>query len=211
MAGFSFKTSWLAVRRGPVVAVADALGLVDRRPAGWADGTDAAYRRGVYVVSVGDEWTLAHGVQHLPGHGLDGSMDGFAEWLSAVSARLGEVQFFGSHRAVEYAAWASARGGTLERGYAYTGDDGVLLDVGEPTVVERELGVGVVPLDACSDAEYDAWHRIAGDEEYVMRVAGAWSIDPCGLTQDHARQPGILGLPGNDGRHVAGAWPRPIR
>ncbi|WP_426507349.1 DUF6928 family protein [Dactylosporangium sp. McL0621] len=201
MAGFGFKTSWLAVRRGSVAAVADELGLVDRRPAGWADGTGEAYRRGVYVVSVCDDWTLAHGVQHLPGHGVDGSMDGFPEWLSAVSARLGEVQFFGSHRAVDYVAWALARGGTLERGYAYTGDDGVVLNVGEPTAIERELGIGVVPLDSWSDDEYDTWFRLAGDEEHVMQVAGAWSIDPHGLTEDDVRQPGVLGMPGDVGSY----------
>ena len=45
MAGFGYKTSWLAVRDRPASVVADALGLVDRRPADWADGTDEAYRQ----------------------------------------------------------------------------------------------------------------------------------------------------------------------
>ncbi|GAA2396617.1 hypothetical protein [Dactylosporangium salmoneum] len=206
MPGFSYKTSWLAVRERPVEAVADALGLAGRRAAGWDEGTDEAYRRGVYVVAARAGWTLAHGLHHLePGFGPWTA--GFPAWLAALSARLGEVQFFASHRGVHYVAWALARGGTLERAYAYTGDDEVVLAVGSPTPAERVLGVGAVPLDSWSEHEYDAFRASAGREEDVMHIAGAWSVGPDTLDEADVVTPGIWGEPARAGR-ARPAWLR---
>jgi hypothetical protein len=47
MAGFSYKTSWLAVRDRTRDEVADALQLHDREVLDWATGTDRAYQYGV--------------------------------------------------------------------------------------------------------------------------------------------------------------------
>ncbi|MFC7482899.1 hypothetical protein ACFQX7_26960 [Luedemannella flava] len=51
VAGFSYKTSWLAVPGRSVEDVADALNLDHREVLDWATGTERAYKYGVYVAS----------------------------------------------------------------------------------------------------------------------------------------------------------------
>ncbi|MBV1856591.1 hypothetical protein [Catellatospora tritici] len=182
--GFGYKTQWIAVRDGEVDAVSRALGLVDPVPMGWDEGADAAYAQGVYVTPPVHGWVLAHG-RHLTVP--DPGDQGFAARLEELSEQFGEVQFFGTHRVVEYHAWVLARGGALERGYCYVGDRGeVPLFVGEPTPVECELGKGLLPLsEDCADwgdSEWERWHATTPSEDDVMAVAARWSVDPSELT-----------------------------
>jgi hypothetical protein len=180
--GFSYKTSWLAVRDRSLENVADAVELVDRTRLGFAAGTERAYQAGIYVAPAIAGWTLAHGARHLSLH-LDATDPRFPARFSALSARLGEVQFFATHRVPEYHAWAWARDGQLIRAYCYIGERGeVPLFVGEPTTAERDAAVGTRMLDGewerWTDDEWDAWNRTTPNESDVMRMAGCWSVDP---------------------------------
>ncbi|MFJ2081108.1 hypothetical protein ACIOBK_00860 [Micromonospora chokoriensis] len=88
------------------------------------------------------------------------------------------MQYFGTHRVVDYHGWGRARGGVVERAFAYLGERGeVLFDVGERTIEEHALGVGAAydeddPWD--DEEETSPWP----DEETVLTLAGHWSIDP---------------------------------
>jgi hypothetical protein len=191
---FGYKTSWLAVRDQTVEEVADALDLRKRVELGFAEGTERAYTSGVYVAAPISGWTLAHG-RDLP---LDAGQPDFAEELCALSERLGEVQFFGTHRVVDYHAWAWARSGELVRGYCYVGESGdVPLFQGEPTPAEVTLGKGTQPLDDAfdgwSDDEIDTWFATTPDEGDVMAIAGAWSLDPTQIDDSSVTAAGIWG------------------
>ncbi|MFC7761460.1 hypothetical protein ACFQY4_28005 [Catellatospora bangladeshensis] len=109
-----YKTVWIAVRDRSAADVAAALGLTGLQLMAWEDGTDRAYGQGVYVGGPVAGWTLAHG-RHLP---LISDYAGFPGRLSSLSTVLGEVQFFGTHRGVGYAAWAHARDGRVLRAYS---------------------------------------------------------------------------------------------
>ncbi|MGW0434094.1 hypothetical protein ACWDV4_16335 [Micromonospora sp. NPDC003197] len=180
--GFGYKTTWIAVRDVTVNDVAAALGLELASPLPWSEGVEAAYRGGVYVAGPVSGWVLAHGADTLSDL-LDATTPEFVEQLAQLSAVLGEVQFFGTHRVVEYHAWAHARAGQVLRAYCYVGESGEVPQfVGEPSDAERELGVGTRPapadLDDLTDDEWDEWFATTPDEEHVMQVASRWSVDP---------------------------------
>jgi hypothetical protein len=199
MVGFSYKTSWLAVRDRAPEEVADALELHDREVLSWADGTDRAYRHGVYVAAPVPGWTLAHGRLHVPPD-FNATEPLFPDWLRTLSRQLGEVQFFANERVPEYHAWARALDGELLRAYCFIGQNGeVPLFVGEPGADEIELGVGIREMEPgrknWSDEQWDAWYATTPDEHHVMAMAGRWSIDPRTIDDATVTATGLYGLP----------------
>jgi hypothetical protein len=196
---FGFKTSWLAVRDAGPDEVADALDLRHRQRIDWESGTELAYRQGAFVARPVPEWTLAHGRIHLT-HETGPSCPDFPSWLRALAARVGDLQFFGTDRVSEYHAWAKVESGELTRAYCYIGMSGeVPLRRGEPTAVERELGVGLVGWEEVrqdwGDAEWDAWHEAMPTEQEVMRIAADWSVCPPMIEDGTVTAPGIHGFP----------------
>jgi hypothetical protein len=194
---FGDKTAWIAVRDRTPEQVADALELTDRRSASFTAGTDAAYKQGVFVTAPIGEWTLAHG------RGLffiDTESPGsvFPVWLTEISRRLGEVQFFSNYRVPEAHMWAAAAKGVVTRAYGWIGDRGeVACFVGEPTAIERELNVGTKTLEAHSDtwdeSEWDDFWQTTPNESHVMKVAGRWSVDPTTILDQDVPGDGVFG------------------
>ncbi|GAA3208268.1 hypothetical protein [Dactylosporangium siamense] len=170
-AAFGYKCCWLAVRDGRLDEVAAAVGLLGAQPVDWYDGVQAAYDEQVFVSPPTAGWVFVVGAVL--------SFDGLA--VADLSARLGtEVQFFGTHRGSEYHEWALATGGRLVR---HLRCDGTLEQQGQPTAVETDLGV-----PAMTEDDWDI------DEDTVMRVAAAWSIDPTTLQQVESTAPaGVAG------------------
>ncbi|GAA2716239.1 hypothetical protein [Actinoplanes palleronii] len=137
--------------------------------------------------------------------GLDATSPDFAEKLGALSHELGEVQFFGTQRVVEYHAWARAVNGEVTRAYCYLGEsDEVMLAIGSPTPAEKAAHVGVVPPD--DTEEWDTWSENAPTEETVLRIAGAWSVDRAALDDDAIQEAGWHGFSGRPPR--GGRWRR---
>ncbi|MEU8077911.1 hypothetical protein AB0B31_20935 [Catellatospora citrea] len=185
---FGYKTEWIAVRERSLDDLVTALSLGDVEPMSWEEGTDRAYGQGVYVGGPVSGWVLAHG-RHLILHGGHAE---FTAQLAQLSAALGEVQFFGTHRGVDYAAWAWARDGRVLRAYCM-GDGQMYQFHGEVTEIEHTLGVGTAPYpdepDALDDEQWAAWWRTHPGEDHVMQVAGAWSINP--LDIENVPHPGL--------------------
>jgi hypothetical protein len=158
---FGYKCCWLAVRGGTTGEVAEAIDLTGARPVGWDEGVDAAYAGQVFVSPPTAGWVFVLGAW-LP-------FDGRA--VPGLSTRLGtQVQYFGTHRVSEYHEWAYAIDGRLVRRLRCEGMSGQFEQQGAPTPVEIELDIPAMSVED--------W-RI--NEETVMRVAAAWSIDPTTL------------------------------
>ncbi|MFI9150570.1 hypothetical protein [Streptomyces sp. NPDC053367] len=196
---FGYKTSWIAVANAGPEEVADALDLRHRRTMDWAAGTEAAYDEGVFVARPVPHWTLAHGRIHLLPE-ADITRPNFPAQLTALAARVGDLQFFATDRISEYHAWARIDSGELTRGYCYIGMSGeVPLRHGEPTAVERELGVGLVGREEVrqdwGDSEWDAWHDAMPHEQHVLRIAADWSVCPAEIADDSVGTAGIHGFP----------------
>jgi len=152
-ASFGYKLAWLAIRGRDTASVAEALGLARHEPATWEDGVDrASDGASVFVSPPTGGWVFA---LHAPW--LDEPPD-----LAELSARLEtEVQYFATHRVPEAHAWARAADGRVLRTFRSVGETGETAATGVPTSVERRLGDDEPP-----------------DEQTVMEVAAAWSVDP---------------------------------
>jgi hypothetical protein len=74
--------------------------------------------------------------------------------FSRLMKRFDDVQFFGSYRVSDFAAWARAVNGAPTRIFAY-GDGQVLMNFGDQTLEEAKLGLvnlsGLSPDDAADE------------------------------------------------------------
>jgi hypothetical protein len=173
---FGYKTGWLAVRGARPEDVLAALSLADVQQASWDAGLTAAHGRErdpdlVFVTRPVDGWVFAVGLAVL--------FTDFGSLAAQVSARLGvEAQGFATHRVSETHGWARAIDGRTVREYE-AGDGSIHIhSSGEPTEVERSLGLPQRDADVGWDSDNP---RLVGEED-VMAVAGAWSLDPTRLS-----------------------------
>ncbi len=195
---FGYKTQWLAIRGVDPRRVVEALELVDARPSGWREGIAAGYGESVFVSPSIDGWILVVG-SSLPSFDTKHGDEPLRSLLVELSRSLDtEVQYFGTHRIVEYHAWARADRGRLLRAYAYIGESGAtVIDEGLQTNQEQAIGFRLFD-ERAPEADVDAYRERTDiswpDEESVMRVAGAWSINPTTLDGwEQETGPGWLG------------------
>jgi hypothetical protein len=165
-ASFGYKLSWLAVRGSDSSGVSDALGLERTEPAEWEEGVARAYDGETFVSPRTGGWVF---VLHV------GWPDDRPPDVADLSKRLAtEVQYFATHRVPELHTWTRAEAGHITRTLRYVGESGEATASGEPTEVERRLGFDWIVGDEDELPELDD----VPDEDAVMQVAGAWSVDP---------------------------------
>lgn len=173
---FGYKCVWFAIKSTNMDEVVKEIGLKLPVPCNWKSGIAAAYEGSIFVSPAVGGWTLVIG-QDLPT--LDDGGDRKKQTdalLVKLSQRFGEAQHFGTHRVVEFHAWAKAVGGKIIREYAYIGERGEkLCDVGTMTDEERNAGITNSP-------------DFFANENHVMKVAEKWSLDPCKLTPNSAEK-----------------------
>jgi hypothetical protein len=182
MVGFGQKQAWLAIREGDVAALTGALALRDLGTVSWREGIDLAYLTDDRLVLTPPlpgardaRWLLATGRWLLrPTTVVD---------VVELSATLGtEVQLFATYRVAELHRWARAVDGVAVRAFGFLGEIGEVTEWrGDPDDVEHAIG-----LPPALDGKPD----ILVSEHDVMRLAGAWSVDPTSL--DARPAPGPL-------------------
>ena len=192
---FGYGESWMAVRARAPLDVVDALGLEEPLPANWSAGLGAVRAGYTFVSPTVDGWVLVVG-RNLPQCGADASEDeAWRRLLELLSQRFGEACFFNSLRVVDYYVWASYHNGAAVRVFAYLGDRGVATDRGAATAEERQRG-------------YEAFQELPSneddpgclnpelrhpDEECVMAMAAAWSVDTLALDAREETGSGWIG------------------
>lgn len=126
--------------------------------------------------------------------------------FSRLMKSFGNVQFFGSHRVVDFVTWARAVNGTPIRIFAWSGSDGeVLANFGEQTPEEAQLGFldlsGLSPPDARDKVFAIAQEQSAEEDALVAS----------GLSRKEAlvklREKGRSAFPGEvDATDLAALW-----
>jgi hypothetical protein len=173
MVGFGGKQAWLAVKDGEPDLLAALLGLSDLGTVSWRIGIDLAY-------FTDDRLVLT---PPLPGAGTEPWLLAVGRWLTRPESTVDieslsesldtEVQYFATNRSSQRHRWCRARHGVLLRSFDFLAAEGEIVDWrGDPD--ETEIAVGL-PTSVDSDAD------VLVDEFGVLRVAGAWSIDPTTL------------------------------
>jgi hypothetical protein len=165
---FGYKNSWLAIATMNQPAVIKALGLRGVRQCTWREGISHTYGENamVFVPPAVAGWIFVVGGSLLPEAGdPDSNKPKLIPYLEGMSKTLGRVQYFATHRVVEYHAWVLAENGIVRRAFGYLGESGeVLLKIGNPT--QEEVAAGWA-----DDSDFPT-------EETVMNIAGKWSLNP---------------------------------
>jgi hypothetical protein len=177
MVGFGGKQAWLAVRDSDPATVLTALGLRDLGEVGWREGIDVAYLTDDRVALTPPlPWVLAVGRRFLQ-YPID---------IVDLSAQLHtEVQYFATHRVTELHRWQRAVDGELIRAFGYVGQTGEITSWhGVPDAAEQAAGLPEIIDDETT---------VLVSEHDVLRVAGAWSIDPTTLSGRPAPGPLRIG------------------
>ena len=184
---FGYKCAWLAVRTDSPAAVAAALGLDAATPSTWAEGIAGAYDGRVFVTPQLHGWILAVGTS-LPDTGDAHNPDRITPVLLRLGQQFPDVQYFGTHRVVDWHAWARVVAGRFVRKFAYVGDQGVVIwQYGALTPEETQLGL-LFSAGAIENSPFP-------DEQNVTDLAGLWSIDPTTLEDlDLPPSVGVLGV-----------------
>jgi hypothetical protein len=178
--GFGYNCAWLAIRSGSVLEVALALRLSRTEAANWAGGLERAQAGEMFVSPVVSGWVLAIS-SRLPEASQPPSRQGLTRWLTQLSQRFGEAEYFGSNRVVECQAWARARQGQLMRAYAYLSKSGATLwNVGPKTPEELALGLNFFDETSPEASAEGYWQRSDlryPNEKDVLAIARRWSVD----------------------------------
>jgi hypothetical protein len=177
--GWGYKCAWFAVRSTDPSAVAECLQLSDVSSEPIGDVTDKTYERDSgYVAVIGpiDGWCLA------PFDLMLSDDLRMLDLVGALSVQFGEAQVFASYRVVaafQFERWIN--GQPIRQ--VYVADGEVFRNHGEPDGFETSL------LDINEDVQDDEvdddnfGFAMSIDEDTVLAIAEAWSVDPLSLPE----------------------------
>ena len=186
---FETPSRWLAVRSQNPQAVQAALGVQHPRACVWSDALATPFEPRLFISPPVNGWIVVMGCD-LPDPSDD--IDECFKFLTGLSHKLGEVQFFSRNRAVSHHGWARLSGGKVLRAYAWAGE--TLWNQGLVTRAEYDLKLR--SLDYAQTAEaFGLAERelLALNTERVVRLAATWSIDPTAVEGSHLESKGIAG------------------
>lgn len=181
---------WLAIRGADPSAVQAALGLHNPRPCSWEEGLASVREHKLFISPPIAGWTLVLGSE-LPDPADD--VDACFHFLTALSRKLGQVQYFNADRILYDHAWVRAEAGRIVRAYAWAG--GTLWNQGALTPAEVSLGLRCLAYGEMAQRNgYGIPDSAVMNVERTPALAARWSINPVGIDERvFARAGGIAG------------------
>ncbi len=167
--GFGYKCQWFAVKTVDTEAVLEEIKLKNVQVSNWNTGIEGAYEGYYFIAPPIHDWTFIIN-SIMPD--LSGKESLYPlTVITDLSQRFGEAYYFGTHRVVEYHAWAKAVNGKVVRAYGYLGESGeTIIDQGELT--QDEIDSNLIFTDV------DVDEPNLPDEEDVLFIAKKWTVDP---------------------------------
>ncbi|MBP1999646.1 hypothetical protein J2Z69_000665 [Paenibacillus shirakamiensis] len=167
--GFGYNNQWYAISTTDVIDVIEFLKLEEVQLSNWETGIKAA-NQGYYFLSPAIKGWIMIVNSRMPDISVD-SKHNPIETTKRLSEKYGQAFYFGTHRVVEYHAWIKAVEGQIKRAYCFVGEAGeTLLNEGKLTPEEIHHGLLYTELDVDDP--------LLPNEESVIQLAKAWSIDP---------------------------------
>jgi len=181
---------WLAVRSRNLHAVQSALALNNPKPCTWIEGITRDQK--LFIAPPLNGWILIVG-SGLPDPSDD--VDATFRFLTALSRKLGRVQFFAANRILGHHTWARIEAGRVVRAYSWAGK--TLWNQGIKTRAELELGMKCFHyFESPEPAAFGQPDVIATNTEKVPLLAARWSLDPAAVDERLFEQSrGIAGEP----------------
>ncbi len=186
---FEPPSRWLALRGQSLQAVQSALAVHNPRACSWSDALAAPFEPRLFISPPVRGWILVMGCD-LPDPADD--VDECFKFLTDLSRKFGEVQFFSRNRAVGHHSWARLENGVVIRAYAWAGETS--WNQGTQSDAERALKLYCLPYTTNSETlGIPDRERLALNTERVVRLAAAWSVDPTSVEGATLESKGIAG------------------
>lgn len=180
---FGYKTAWLAIKTMDSDLIIQALNLKELREESWERGLNAAYTdwsHTVFVTPPIDGWTLVVGFALGTFNEDEENNNRFVDFLNILATKIPHFYYFATYRVDDYHAWVSIRNGAITRAYAVFQDE-TIVNIGEKTIEEQDLGFNFFDTnsdEAKKEDYYEQENLRFPDEEDVINISGAWSINP---------------------------------
>jgi hypothetical protein len=194
---FGYKMAWFAIPAEDSARVISVFRFKNARPANWVAGVQTVYSdlRHAFVTPPVDGWTLVLGLG-LPSFDTEERTREFLAFIDTVAASFPDFYYFGTHRVVDFHSWVRVSDRKIQRAYAYLGERGeTLYESGSKT--EEEIALGFDFFDersheAASEAYFEREDLRYPNEEDVMRISAAWTINTQTLDQRTEKGTGFL-------------------
>ena len=156
-----------------------ALGLRNTAACSWEEGLAHARDRRLFISPPVGEWVLVVGAG-LPDPSED--VDVCFHFLSALSRKLGHVQFFSADRILQHHAWARIEDGRVCRAYAWDGQ--TRWNQGRLTLTEMDLNLTCFAYgESGARTDFSQSDPVALNTDKVARLAARWSVDPADVNE----------------------------
>ena len=114
-------------------------------------------------------------------------------FLTALSRKLGHVEYFSASRVVQHHCWVLLeKGPYLLRAYAWAGE--TLWNQGPVTAAEKDLEMLCLEY-ASEQSPFALREALSANCEKVNQLAARWSIDPGAIPPEMWGRRGIVGIP----------------
>lgn len=182
--GFGYKMMWLAVKTDDQHKLADFLKLKNIEKCNWKVGINTAYKfpdSSIFITPYIDGWTLACSVNMFIIKSQNEDLHEVKNLLKILSRVFGEAQYFFSFRTADCYIWMKAVNGKIARVYSICQGENISIE-GEPTNFEKNYNfINTFSPEAKDSTYYERKDIFWPDEEFVMKVAENWSVDPSKL------------------------------
>jgi len=163
---------WLAIRSDNPMEVQEALSLDNPIQCSWIECMDGGNT--LFITPPVNGWLFVVGTD-LPSPTFD--VDACFHFLTALSRKLGRVQFFQADPVLGHHAWVRMEWGRVVRAYAWA--DTTVWNQGLKTTAEIELGLKCFAYGVdCSTFKWRATDLPAANVDKVSLLAARWSMDP---------------------------------
>lgn len=167
--------SWLAIKTRSLAGVQAALKMTNPQPCPLAEGLWGDVK--LFVSPPFRGWVLVMG-SGLPDPSDD--VDACYRFLSNLSRKLGEVQYFSVHPVVQHFSWARLNKGRVLRAFAWAGQ--TLWNQGKMTDAESSLSMFCPDYgESGGEAMFSNDSGMASNLEKLPLLASRWSLDPGSL------------------------------
>lgn len=181
---FGYKTQWFVVKTENTDEIAKELNLTEIQASNWSTGIEGAYEGYYFITPPVKGWTLVVN-SRMPDITVN-TNENPLRVIEKLSKKYGEAYYFGTHRVVEYHAWAKAINGGIVRAYGYLGESGETL-INQGGLTTEELENNLVFTDLGVD------EPILPDEEHVLFMSKEWAVDPSMDYKDLVAGVGLVG------------------
>jgi hypothetical protein len=184
---FEQPSRWLVIKAKDPLVVQAALNLHHPMPCSWEDGLIEARDDKLFISPSISGWVLVMG-SGLPGPFED--VDDCFHFLTRLSLKLGQVQFFSASRVVNQHAWVLMEKGRVFRAYAWAGE--TLWNQGPLTAAEKELDLRCFEYGSEQNF-FQVKEELAANSEKIGQLAARWSLDPAAVCMGSWIGRGIVG------------------